>query len=198
MLGSKIPEVNIRSPRITGIAGAGRSVGTTHLAIWSANYLASCRQKRTAVVEWSSHSDFIRLRLDAQNLQRARAFCLLGVDYYPKGEKEALAACIRSGYEEILIDFGPMRQEIRAEWYRCQVRFLTASLSEWKLETFLGFLAQEEGLGEGWSCMAAFGSETIRQEIEKQFRIPVERIPFAKDVFQVDKTAMAWLGKRFP
>lgn len=198
MLGEKAPALNRRGPRITGICGAGRSVGTTHLAVWSANYLASCRQKKTAVVEWSSHSDFIRLRLDDKKPQAARAFRLLEVDYYPQGEKEALAACIRSGYEEILIDFGSMRQEIRAEWFRCQVRILTASLSEWKLEAFLEFLAKEEELGEGWNCMAAFGSETIRYEIEKQFRIPVERIPFSEDAFQVDKAAMAWLGKRFP
>ena len=110
----------------------------------------------------------------------------------------ALASCIRSGYEEILIDFGPVRQEIRAEWFRCQIRILTASLSEWKLEAFLEFLAEEEELGKGWNCMAAFGSKAIRHEIEKQFRIPIEKIPFSEDVFQVDKTAMAWFGKRFP
>ncbi len=198
MLGEKAPAVNKRSPRITGICGVGRSVGTTHLAVWSANYLASCCQKRTSVVEWSSHSDLIHLRLDDKNAQAVRPFRLLEVDYYPQGEKEALSACIRSGYEEILIDFGSMRQEIRAEWFRCQVRILTASLSEWKLEAFLEFLAKEEELGEGWICMAAFGSETIRREIEKQFRIPIERIPFSEDAFLVDKTAMAWLGKRFP
>lgn len=173
-------------------------MGTTHLAVWSANYLASCCQKKTAVVEWSSHSDFVRLCLDDKNGQTARAFRLLEVDYYPQGEKEALASCIRSGYEEILIDFGPVRQEIRAEWFRCQIRILTASLSEWKLEAFLEFLAEEEELGKGWSCMAAFGSKAIRYEIEKQFRIPIEKIPFSEDVFQVDKTAMAWFGKRFP
>ena len=159
-------------------------MGTTHLAVWSANYLASCCQKKTAVVEWSSHSDFVHLCLDDKNGQTARAFRLLEVDYYPQGEKEALASCIRSGYEEILIDFGPVRQEIRAEWFRCQIRILTASLSEWKLEAFLEFLA--------------FGSKAIRHEIEKQFRIPIEKIPFSEDVFQVDKTAMAWFGKRFP
>ena len=43
--------------------------------------------------------------------------------------------------------------------------------------------------------MAAFGSKAIRHEIEKQFRIPIEKIPFSEDVFQVDKTAMAWFGK---
>lgn len=198
MLGEKPPAVNTRSPRITGICGAGRAVGTTHLAVWSANYLASCCQKKTAVVEWSSHSDFIRLRLDDKEVRPDRAFRLLEVDYYPQGEKEALAACIRSGYDEILVDFGPMRQEIRAEWFRCPERILAVSLSEWKVEAFLGFLTEEEDLGKGWSCMSAFGSKTIRREIEKQFRIPIEKIPFSEDVFQVDKTAMAWFGKRFP
>ena len=82
-------------------------MGTTHLAVWSANYLASCCQKKTAVVEWSSHSDFVHLCLDDKNGQTARAFRLLEVDYYPQGEKEALASCIRSGYEEILDRFWP-------------------------------------------------------------------------------------------
>ena len=48
---------------------------------------------------------------------------------------------------------------------------------------------------ELYGCLC---SKAIRHEIEKQFRIPIEKIPFSEDVFQVDKTAMAWFGKRFP
>lgn len=194
-----MPVEKTQSPRITGIAGAGRATGATHLSLWSANVLASCCQKKTAVIEWNAHGDLIRLRpgTDKGKYGLPGAFRLLGVDYYPGGEKEALAACIRSGYEEILIDFGPMRQEIRPDWFRCPARILTVSLSDWKLETFLGFLAQEE-LGNGWSCMAAFGSETIRQEIEKQFRISVERIPLSADAFQADPGAVKWIEKWFP
>lgn len=191
--------VNVQRTRITGIIGVGRTTGATHLTLWSANYLSGCCQKRTAVVEWSGHNSLIRLKAgpEGKKPEGAKAFRLLDVDYYLQGEKEALASCIRAGYEEILIDFGPMRPQIRPEWFRCSKRILTAALSEWKLDAFLGFLTEEEALGEGWSCMAAFGSETIRREIEKQFRIPLRRIPLSADAFLVDRKAMVWFADVF-
>ena len=45
--------------------------------------------------------------------------------------------------------------------------------------------------------MAAFGSETIRREIEKQFRIPLRRIPLSADAFLVDRRAMEWFADVF-
>ena len=42
--------------QVMGIAGAGRGTGVTHFVIQAANYLCSCRQKKTATVESTERS----------------------------------------------------------------------------------------------------------------------------------------------
>ena len=82
--------VNVQRTRITGIIGAGRATGATHLTLWSANYLSGCCQKRTAVVEWSGHNSLIRLKAgpEGKKAEEAKAFRILDVDYYPQGKRK--------------------------------------------------------------------------------------------------------------
>ena len=47
-------------------------------------------------------------------------------------------------YQEILIDFGEVRDEVFPEWLRCSEKILIADLSEWKLESFLGLFTEKE------------------------------------------------------
>ena len=70
-------------------------------------------------------------------------------------------------YQEILIDFGEVRDEVFPEWLRCSEKILIADLSEWKLESFLGLFTEKEKTGKDWICLTAFGSEIVRKEIRK-------------------------------
>lgn len=47
-------------------------------------------------------------------------------------------------YQEILIDFGEVRDEVFPEWLRCSEKILIADLSEWKLESFWGCLQKRK------------------------------------------------------
>jgi hypothetical protein len=182
--------------RLVGVAGAGRGTGATHLSILAANYLSGCRQHKTALIQWNTHGDFMRIEDTLRGNRRKGAeshkYTLLEVDYYKMGDARLLAECMEDGYDDIIIDFGEMREAVREEWLRCGNQVMTASLSEWKLEAFLGFLAGEKKLGKGWIYAAAFGSEDTRREIEKQFRITLNRIPFSVDAFCVDRRLMDW------
>ena len=60
------------------------------------------------------------------------------VTYYTQGSSDTLARCMEGGFEDIIIDFGEMRPSIRNEWLRSTVKIMAASLSEWKLEAFMG------------------------------------------------------------
>lgn len=188
--------------RLIGIAGAGRGTGVTHLGIWTANYLTSFLQHKNAVIEWNRHGDFERLKRTflpekGKELPETKgAFQLLNVDYYGQGDSHVLAYCMERDYDEILLDFGEMREEIRTDWLRCETKILTVSLADWKLESFLEFLIRQEMPGKGWKIMTAFGSETTRKEIERQFRISIEKIPLSEDAFLVDRKAAEWFERK--
>ncbi len=191
--------------QVMGIAGAGGGTGVTHFVIREANYLCSCRQKKTAVLQWNQKKDLEKIRafLDADGKEDSRAykkkdhFRLLGVDYYYEGNPALLAACMEKEYQEILIDFGTIRDEIFPEWLRCTKKILIADLSEWKLEKFLGLLREKGETAGEWICMTAFGSEIVKREIERQFRISFKQIPLSADAFSVDIQTMEWFADVF-
>lgn len=187
--------------RLIGIAGSGRGTGTTHLCILAANYLTSCLQRKTALIQWNSHGDFERLgqalkgfrpKAAGQSGRSGERFRLMETDYCLQGEPALLARCMDGTYDDIIIDFGELREDIRSEWLRCGTKIIAAALNDWKLETFLEFLAGEEKLDNRWIYTAAFGSEHTRLEIERRFHISLLRIPFSEDAFSVDRQAMAW------
>ena len=117
---------------------------------------------------------------------------MFGVTYYLRGDPRVLARCMDGSYDDIIIDFGEMRTAIRDEWLRCTVKIMTAALSEWKLEAFMELLTGEEECRAGWIYTAAFVSEDTRREIERQFRIPLQRVPLSVDAFSVDYRLMEW------
>ena len=131
---------------------------------------------------------------DSRSFKKKDHFRLLGVDYYYEGDPAVLAACMEKDYQEILIDFGKVREEVFPEWLRCTKKVLVADLSEWKLESFLGLFTEKEKTGKDWICLTAFGSEMVRKEIERQFRLSVKRIPLSVDAFSVDIQTMEWFA----
>ena len=181
-----------------GIAGAGRGTGVTHFCILAANYLTSCLQHKTALIQWNDHGDFERLGRILKGSQPrgpqedTEYFRLLEADYYTCGDSQVLAHCMEAAYDDIIIDFGELREDIHAEWLRCGTKLIAAALDDWKLEAFLEFLAGEEKLGDRWIYLTAFGSENTRHEIERQFHISLKRVPLSVDAFSVDRRIMGW------
>ena len=114
----------VETVRLIGIVGVCRGTGATHLAVQMANCLVSWMQRRTAVIEWNPHGDFasaeVLMRADehkrsGQKTEEIfrRGYSLLEVDYYKEGNPRILAGCMEGLYDDIIIDFGQMRREIR-------------------------------------------------------------------------------------
>lgn len=189
----------MKTVRLIGIAGICPGCGTTHLAILTANCLASWMQRRAALIDWSGHGDFAAIEaLMASGREKngktsARGYSLLDVDYYREGTPGILAACMEGPYDDVVIDFGQLQSGIREDWLRCGTKILTASLSEWKLGVFLEFLEREMRPGSGWIYAAAFGSEDTRKRMERRFGISLKRIPLSVDAFSVDSRVKDWL-----
>ena len=93
--------------QVMGIAGAGRGTGVTHFVIQAANYLCSCRQKKTAILQWNPQKDLEKIRAflgaggkeDSRSFKKKDHFRLLGVDYYYEGDPAVLAACMEKDYQ---------------------------------------------------------------------------------------------------
>jgi len=182
-------------PKITGIAGAGRSVGATHLALLAANYLQAVRGRKTAVLEWNSHGDFGRLgKMCTGRLRDAGCYQIQDVDYFPQADGSRLAECLTAQYQEILIDFGPMIKEVCIELARCSVVWIVMSFSEWQMDAFWEVVeSKEDARRECWKFLTAFGSEESRTEWNKRRKPNVWRIPFSADAFTVTRELMEWM-----
>lgn len=170
----------------------------THLCVLTANYLASAKQRRTAVIEWNGHGDFDRMERICRSRERTgekkekNLFKALGVTYYKQGEACTLAGCMDGTFDEIVIDFGEATRDSMREWQRCQVKMVTAALGEWQLEDAFGMMEQGSRLGKSWIFLAAFGSEWTRREIKGRLGLTVHRIPFSADAFRIDNAMINW------
>ncbi len=184
-------------PRIIGVTGAGRAVGTTHLCVLAANYLCSVCGRRTAVLEWNSHGDFARFGSVCTGFSAAESrYPIQEVDFYPGSAGSVLADCISQGYEEILIDFGSLAEQDGQELRRCHRVLLVVSFSEWQMGAPGKTEVWEEcAAGNGWLCLAAFGSEESRIRWNKRRRPPVLRIPLSEDAFTVTGPVMEFMRR---
>ncbi len=183
-----------RDWRTLGVAGTHRGAGVTHLAVWLANWLTGVCHERTAVLEWNCHGDFARMaRACRAKGEPGGAWKLLGTDYYAEAKAEVLAACIRSGYKRILIDYGEVTKEGIQEWVRCDKKIIVAALSEWQMEHFFDITARLQVQEADWKYAAVFGSEEMRMSIVNEMRIPIFRIPFSCDAFNITRKDMDFL-----
>lgn len=179
-------------PRVTGITGAGRGMGTTHFSVLAANYLCSGLGRRTAVLEWNGHGDFARFGSVCTGFSAAeRRYRVQEVDFYPDSAGSVLAECLHGAYEEILIDYGELTEKTCEELPRCQRVFLLVSFTEWQAGAFWKTRSWEERAArDGWQCLAAFGSEESRLKWNRRPGPAVERIPFSADAFTVTEPVM--------
>ena len=181
--------------RVIGVTGAGRGMGTTHFSVLAANYLCSGCGRKTAVLEWNRHGDFARFGSVCTGFTAAESrYRIQDVDFYPDSAGKVLAECLHMGYEEILIDFGELNEKVCEELSRCRKIFLLVSFTEWQPGAFWKPASWEERAAQnGWSCLAAFGSEESRLKWNKRPRPTVRRIPFSEDAFTVTGPVMEFM-----
>lgn len=207
--GFRRPDIPGKTRRTIGITGAGRGTGTTHLAVWTANYLAGVQGRRVAVLEWNDHGDFARMgrfcgKIKAGDLSLDGAvpesgvrhgavgtrYQLLDVDYYADADAAVMAACLSGNYQDIIVDYGELTGASVCECARCDRKVIVGALSEWQAEAFLEAAGMDTKRDKSWSYAAAFGSEQTRRETEKAFRIKCLRIPTSVDAFTVRRADM--------
>lgn len=179
-----------RNWRTLGIIGAGRGTGVTHLSVWAANYLTGVRRGRTAVLEWNSHGDFMRMAEFCGSPGKGIPYKILEADYYAQAGARELAECLNKNYRYVIVDYGEITGQGFADCARCDLKVIVGSLSEWQAKMFSGAVTGKEKRDTSWRYAIAFGSEEARKRMERCFRIPVKRIPDSRDVFVVTRADM--------
>lgn len=180
---------------VIGLAGCGRGVGTSHLAISLANYLTGVKRKKTALLEWNDHGDFERIgrfagkewRETDQSRNKGEVFRIMEVDYYKMADPSVLSFCLGRDYHYIILDYGEVTESSLCECARCDRKILVGSLSEWKAEAFLEVLEQAGNRDESWRMAVVSGGEDTRREIEKLFRCRLQRLPASADAFRITR-----------
>lgn len=178
-----------------GVMGAGAGCGVTHFTLLFANHLTAIEGKKTAVLEWGrchaigalcavcTGRDIMTDRLGAEPVP----VTILDVDHFPDGGARELAWCQKEGYDYILLDLGRVQEADKGAFLQCGQRFFLGALNEWRLEELLGWKdLMLSGKGR-WTYLAAFGSEGARREIWRRYRISFGQIPYAPDVFTIDR-----------
>ena len=121
-----------------------------------------------------------------QNVMRSRmsAFILMGMRWSWEN------------YEKIVVDFGALGEQKKAELLRCQKVYLVISFSEWQEGAFGNQNDwEQEAVTYGWHCLAAFGSEESRNKWNQVRHPAVDRIPLSADAFSIVPEQIQWLDQ---
>ena len=182
-------EIREKKTRLIGIAGTSCGVGCTHFSIMLMNYLTGFLRRNAVLLEFNGSGDLERLEYACTgHVGQKNPYRVLDADYYKHAGPDALEEVLQKSYDDILIDFGSVKDGDQTWYWRCEKKFLVGSFSEWQQECFREFeMEKRTERKKCWQSLAAFGSEETRKEFLRRYRIHTERIPFSADAFVVTK-----------
>lgn len=185
--------------RVIGFYGADSGVGTTHLALAAANYIANEWNERTAFIELGNRPCIRALDADAGS---AESFLADGVRYYPQTLPERLPELLSIGCPYLVMDLGS-GAEVWQEFLRCDLRYLVASLSPWRIrraEEFMIGHRREIGAGQKdheqntyfTALLTVTGNMYEKRSFRRRYHVPVRTIPFIADPFAPKREHMSF------
>ena len=183
---------------ILGIAGVAPGLGTTHLCIALANFLASKKRKKTACIELSNISAFEQLipyqtaGFSPEKESAHRYFEIYDVDYYPNAQTDELPVLLNSGYEMLVLDFGALQANLIQELARCDRKFILGSSAPWRQIDWSYFLSRYPEIKnmEFLLYLAKYGSKPDMADLSKKLSISFEQlraVPFLSNPFRIEK-----------
>lgn len=171
-------------------------VGTTHLTVATANYVANEWGIPAAVVELASRSCIRHLDTERSG---AAYFVEDGVGYYPHVMSGRLPMLLNGDYSYLIMDLGSAESEWQ-EFLRCDLRYLVASLSPWRIdqaEKFMVMHTQPDGMEHMHqkyftALLTVTGNVYEKKRFQQLYHVPVRSVPFMADPFRLDKDQLAF------
>lgn len=191
---------------ILGIASVTPGLGSTHLCIALANYLASKKGCKTACLELNQSSSFKQLKINCKPavLQKSNSahesFRIYDVDYYPNISKSDIPSLSNLGYDILILDFGFPEDAYLDEFYRCNKKLLISSAACWKRHELPAFLEAHPQIKklESLSFMIPFATISDMLKIGKILDLPYNKlhtIPFLLNPFHIEKEQFSFFEK---
>lgn len=189
-----------------GIASVAPGLGSTHLCIALANYLASKKGLKTACLEIAKSCSFKQLQHNCKPAlfpgknSAHQSFRIYDVDYYPNISKSDIPSLSNLGYDALILDFGFPTDSSVDEFYRCNKKLLISSAACWKryeLSAFFEAYPQIKTL-ESLSFMIRFGTISDMLKIGKTYTLPFHQlhsIPFLLNPFHIGKEHFSFFEK---
>lgn len=171
-------------------------VGTTHLAIAAANYVVNEWGTPAAVVELASRPCIQSLDMDGSG---DTYFVEEGVGYYPHIVSDRLPMLLNGDYPYLIMDLGSGESEWQ-EFLRCDLRYLVASLSPWRIDRAENFMLshmQPDGMEHMHqqyftALLTVTGNVYEKRRFQQIYHVPVRSIPFMADPFRLEKDQLAF------
>lgn len=174
-----------------GFYGVDTGVGTTHLTIAAANYAVNEWGVPAAVAELGDRP-CIR-ELDVYD-QGADYFEIDGVGCFPQMEPAQMPQLLNSTYRYLMLDMG-CEESCWQEFLRCDLKYLVASLSPWRIRQAENFMEQHEDelLKKYFTALLTVtGSVYEKKRFQRTYHVPVRTIPFIADPFHLGKEHMSF------
>lgn len=179
---------------IIGIVGVAAGAGVTHLAIALANYSATVKKRKTAVIELSGNHAIEQLG------ETKQAFLMQQVSYYPNLSHHQIPEVLGEDYEVVILDLGCTYHRIRMELLRCNEKLIVGSSAPWRSEEYTRFVLDEmgdDGKAKATVYLTNNGMKKDKNKIKRQIRQPVYDIPFLPDPFSIEKSQYDFFQRFF-
>lgn len=171
-----ITETQEKRCRMIGIAGSNTGVGCTHFSIMLTNYLAGYLRRKAILLEFNESGDLEKLEyVCTGQMGQKNPYRVLDADYYKYAGPEAVKEVLQRGYDDILIDFGSVKDGANELYWRCDKKFLVGSFTEWQQESFREFemeqrAKQKKKLAESRGIWKRGDQKRILEKISDQCR----------------------------
>lgn len=184
-----------KEKNVIGFLGLDSGVGTTHLAIATANYIVTRWGLSAAVVELGNHPCIQDMDPDLC-VEEHHCFHLDGVSYYPHTELQQIPEVMNDPYQFLILDLGCDVGSVWQEFLRCDKKFMVGSLSPWRISRVENNISRLYSfiLNKKLSCcfITLSDSSYEKKRIQNTYHVPVRTMPFIADPFWLVKDQLSF------
>lgn len=165
---------------VIGFMGTEQGLGTTHLSVSMASYIALTTRKKVLYVELAARGCICDMNPDRESDEE---FELDRVVYWPRKLIGDLNQAYSRGYDVIVIDFGERNDWYWNEFVRCDRRFMVGSLVPWRLKNTENFLRMHmhNSFDKSEILLVNGGNKIEKKIISRRYQILVKTIPYIPD-----------------
>lgn len=177
-----------------GVIGAGKSVGTTYLAIMIANFCANFRGFKTALVECNDNKDYIKIWNETSNNERNMYdFYYKNICFVSGVTPKKIAQLELNQYHVIIFDCSVNSELGLMEFFRCNIRIVVCSTQLYKIGWTKKLLSDVKDIPI--KAVAFCADKKVKAKIEKDFKRVVKDIPMECNSLCIKPETCNWIGQ---